>query len=150
MSQFYSIEDVLSFAIQLEQASQEFYQQLTQTVHSPSVKRFLLSLVTEESLHEQRLQQLLKELGDAPKPWIAAEEVDAYVQAMDVSDSLDYKEAVKLAMEKEKAAEMLYRVIAGTMDDETLKDVFWQLAAQEKSHRDYFEDLYHTICISEN
>lgn len=150
MSHFYSIQDVLSFAIRLEQASQEFYRQLSHTVHSPSVGRFLRSLIEEEVLHEQRLQQLYEGLGDLPDPVISAQEIDGYLQAMHVPDSLEYKEAVKLAMDKEKAAQSLYTIVAGTMADETLKDVFLQLALQEQIHHQYFEDEYNKICLGEN
>ena len=52
MPDFYTIQDVLSFAIRLEQASQEFYQQLSRKAHNRSVSRFLVSLVTEEQLHD--------------------------------------------------------------------------------------------------
>jgi rubrerythrin len=150
MSHFYSIQDVLSFAIHLEQASQEFYQQLSQTVHDPSVGRFLRSLIEEEKLHEERLQQMYEGAGDVPEPVISPQEIDGYLRAMKVPDSLEYKEAVKLAMDKEKAAQSLYTIIAGTLSDEILKDVFLQLAAQEKNHCQYFEEEYHKICLGEN
>lgn len=150
MPDFYSIQDVLTFAIHLEQASQEFYRRLSRTVDSPSVSRFLAGLVNEEMLHEQRLQQLLTESGGAPEPRISSDQIDGYIQAIKVSESVDYKEAVKLAMDKEKAAQMLYSVIAGVMEDTVLAEVFRQLSAQEKIHRQFFENQYQQICLSEN
>jgi len=150
MPDFYSIQDVLTFAIHLEQASQEFYRRLSRTVSSPSVARFLAELVKEEKLHEQRLQQLLTESGGIGQQNISSDQIDCYIQAIKVSDSLDYKEAVKLAMDKEKAAQMLYSVIAGVMEDPILAEVFRQLSAQEKTHRQFFENEYRCICTGEN
>jgi len=150
MPDFYSIQDVLTFAIHLEQASQEFYRRLSRTVHSPSVSRFLTELVKEEQRHEQQLTQLLTGSGGVPESQISSDQVDCYVQAIKVSESMDYKEAVKLAMDKEKAAQMLYSVIAGVMEDPILLDVFQQLSAQEKIHRQFFENEYQQICLSEN
>lgn len=135
MPDFYSIQDVLSFAIRLEQASQEFYRHLSRKAHNPSVAQFLTTLAAEEELHEAQLQRLLDERGAVLNKSISAEEVNRYVQAMDVSESLDYKGAVKLAMDKEKAAQMMYSVIAGVMvGDKTLEEMFLLLSAQEKGH----------------
>lgn len=150
MPDFYSIQDVLSFAIRLEQASQAFYQQLSWKAHNLSVAQFFTTLVLEEKLHEAQLQQLLDERGDVLNMSISANEVDGYIQAVKVSESLDYKGAVKLAMEKEKAAEMLYSVLAGVMHERTLEELFLQLAAQEKAHKEFFEKEYRRICVSKN
>ena len=150
MPDFYSIQDVLSFAIRLEQASQAFYRQLSRKAHNPSVAQFLTTLVTEEKLHEVQLQRLLNERGAILDKSISAEEVSRYVQAMDVSESLDYKEAVKLAMDKEYAAGMLYSVLAAVMDDKTLEEMFLLLSTQEKAHKKFFEKEYHRIRVSEN
>ena len=150
MPDFYSIQDVLSFAIRLEQASQEFYRQLSQKAHSSSVIQFLTALVKEEQAHEAQLQKMLTDKGAVLDTSISAEEVDRYVQAMNVSELLDYKEAVKLAMDKERAAQMLYSVLAGVVDDKTLEEMFLLLSAQEGAHKEFFEKEYRRICVSEN
>jgi len=150
MPDFYTIQDVLTFAIHLEQASQEFYRRLSQTVHSPSVARFLNDLVKEEKLHEQRLAQLLDDQGGFLQERISPDQVDSYIQSIQVSESLDYKEAVKLAMDKEKAAQMLYSVLAGVVEDKALKGMLLLLSAQEKVHKAFFEKEYRRICLGEN
>lgn len=150
MPDFYSIEDVLSFAIRLEQAAQEFYRLLSQKSQNQPVAQFLMTLVAEEKLHEAQLQQILNERGGVLNQSISAEEVNRYVQAMNVSESLDYTNAVKLAMDKEKAAEMLYSVLAGVMDDATLKEMFQLLSKQEKAHKKFFEKEYRRIRVGKN
>lgn len=150
MTDFYSIRDTLSFAIRLEQASQDFYHHLSQIIDSPSVARFLQTLINEESIHEHQLRQLLMEVDAISEPLITSKEIDGYVQAMQIPKSLDYKEAVKLAMDKEKAAQSLYTIIAGTTNNDLLKEAFRQLALQEKNHHDYFKKEYQKICLGEN
>jgi rubrerythrin len=150
MPDFYTIQDILSFAIRLEQASQEFYQQLSRKAHNPSVSQFLVALVAEEKLHEAQLRRLLNERGAVLNKSISADEVNRYIQAMDVSEALGYKEAVRLAMSKEKAASMLYSVLATVMDDKALEEIFRLLASQEKAHKEFFEKEYRRICVSEN
>lgn len=150
MPDFYSIQDVLSFAIRLEQASQEFYRHLSKKECDPSISAFFRTLATEEQKHEAQIQKLLDEQGGVLDKSISAEEVSRYMKAMHVSESLDYKEAVKLAKDKEEAARMLYSVLAGVMDHPALKDMFNCLAAQEKAHKEFFEKEYQRICVSEN
>ncbi|MEN8126776.1 MAG: ferritin family protein [Planctomycetota bacterium] len=150
MPHFYTIQDVLTFAIRLEQAAQEFYRRLSSQSDSPSVARFLAELVREEKHHEQQLEKLLSESGGIPNQRISADQIDAYIQAIRIPASLDYKEAVKLAMDKENAARMLYAVIAKVTEEPILRDVFMQLCEQEKKHQEYFEKEYRRICISEN
>jgi rubrerythrin len=150
MADFYSIQDILSFAIRLEQASQEFYRHLSGLVDSPSVSGYLDTLIEEEKLHELRLRQVLSEQGGALEASISAKEIECYIQAVQVPASLDYKGAVKIARDKEKAAQMLYLVIAGATADPQLQGVFRQLSAQEKIHRTFFENEYRAICLSEN
>ena len=116
MPDFYTIQDVLSFAIRLEQASREFYQQLSWKTHKRSVSQFLMSLVKEEQLHKAKLQKLLDDQEGVLGKSISAKEVSRYVQAVHVPESLDYKEAIKLAMNKEKSAQMLYSIVAGRAD----------------------------------
>ena len=150
MPDFYSIQDVLTFAIHLEQASQEYYRHLSDTAHSPSVSRFLAAMVEEEKLHEQRLKQLMDDEGVMLTKSISAQDVDGYIHGMQVPESMDYKEAVKLAMDKEKAAQMLYSVIAAVMEDDLLAQLFLQLSAQEYKHWQFFDKIYQQICLSEN
>jgi rubrerythrin len=150
MPHFYSIQDILSFAIRLEQASQEFYQQLSPTVHDPSVARFLLTLAQEEQLHEAKLLQLLDEHGAVLDKSISSEEIDSYVQSIEVPQQLDYESAVKLAMNKEKSAQMLYSVLAGVMGDKSLEDMFLLLSNQEEKHKQFFEKEYRRIKTGKN
>lgn len=150
MPDFYSIQDVLTFAIHLEQASQEFYRRLSRTVDSPAVSRHLAELIEEEKRHEQQLQKCLAESGSGPEPRISSDQIDGYIEAINVSKSMGYKEAVKLTMDKERAAQMLYSVMAGVTEDETLAELFRQLSEQESVHRQFFENQYQQICLSEN
>lgn len=150
MPEFYTIQEVLSFAIRLEQASQEFYRQLSGKVTQEAVSQYLLRLVHEEELHEAQLQLLLDEQGGTLDRSISADEVKGYVEAMDIPQELNYAAAVKLAMNKEKSAQMLYSVLAGIMEDKSLKDIFLLLSAQEKAHRAFFEKEYRRIHIAEN
>lgn len=53
-------------------------------------------------------------------------------------------------MDKEKAAQMLYSVLAGVMDDKNLEEMFLLLSTQEKAHKEFFEKEYRRIRVGEN
>lgn len=150
MPEFHTVQDVLSMAIMLERASQEFYSQLIGRTQDSAIREFLAGLIQEERLHQQQLQNLVDTEADLLSLPVSAKEVAGYLQAFNVPPTLDYKQAVLLAINKEKSAQMLYVIMAGLMEDQTLVQLFLRLSEQEKSHRDFFEKEYNRICLGEN
>lgn len=150
MQDFETVEDVLKFAISLEQASQRFYEQLSGQVLDPSVVEFLQDMATQEMYHEQQLREMLENgqyLVIAPIP---EKEIKAYVNAMKVPDEMDYKRAVKVARDKENASRMLYSILSGLAEDPLLRKLFMRLADEELKHKKFFDQEYERICLGEN
>lgn len=137
-------------AILLERASQEFYRQLIPQSQDTAVCEFLSGLIREEEFHQQQLQNLVDTETDLLTMAVPVKEVADYVKAMHVPPSLNYKQAVRLAMDKERSSQMLYAVLAGLMTNNMLAQLFLRLSAQEKGHRSFFEKEYHRILLSEN
>lgn len=150
MSDFYTIQDVLQFAIGLEKASQQFYQRLSRNVENSAVSNYLLGLVEEEKLHEQRLQSLLDDQSPFTCEPISVTEIQPYVEATKIPKLLSYKKAVKMALDKEKAAQMLYSVVAGVIESPDLKEMFLMLSDQERIHREFFEKQYEQLQVGQN
>ena len=150
MPQFHTVQDVLAMAIVLERASQELYSQLIPCTRNPAIREYLAGLIREERLHQQQLQDMVDTETDLLTLTVSAKDVAAYVQSFNVPSTLDYKQAVRLAISKEKSAQMLYVLMAGLMDNQTLAQLFLRLSEQEKSHRDFFEKEYKRICLGEN
>lgn len=151
MADFHSAKEIIVFAINLEKASQEFYEQLILQTESPSTCHFLRELAEQERIHEQKLQDIL-DADDLPLMLdrVDHDQVKMYIEAMDVPAKLDYKGAVKVAMDKEKASQMLYTILAGSVDNPGYAELFNKLAGQERLHKHFFETEYRRICISEN
>lgn len=57
-------------------------------------------------------------------------------------------EALKIAVDIEKAGERFYIMSAGKMKDQTVKDMLLDLAYQERQHADVFEGLYNDAISS--
>lgn len=149
MFEFQSVRDVIQFAISLEQVSQQFYVELAETVTDPGVHQFLLDMSLEEAMHEQQLRALL-DGGEAMTEPIDSGEVQSYVQAMRIPDELDYKKAVKVAYDKEKASQMLYLILSNSVKAGHIKRLLLLLSKQEQRHKEFFAKEYDRVCLSEN
>lgn len=151
MEQFYSIRQVVHFAISLEQASQQFYRHLAQHADLLAVKLYLQKLADEEALHEEALKKAIEISPDAMSSvTISKSEVAAYIEAVKVPAPLDYKGAVRLARDKENASRMLYSILAGVAENPILENLFLYLVQQETEHQEYFETEYSRINIGRN
>jgi rubrerythrin len=151
MEQFYTVRQVVQFAIALEQASQQFYRKLAAEAEVSSVRDYLMGLVYEEALHENALRNAIETHGqDLASASISQNEVAAYIQAVKLPEPLDYIHAVRLARDKENASRMLYSLLAGTTDNPILENLFLFLEKQESEHQAYFEREYTRISIGQN
>lgn len=150
MKQFRTVRDVVEFAITLEQASQKFYQRLASQAQSPSVKHFLGQMVIEEQSHEAQLRDMVEDGGGILTQEISSHDMDRYIDAMNIPEPLDYKEAIRLARDKEKASRMLYTILSGMTGRADLSELFTRLAQQEQNHYDYFVRQYRSICVGQN
>jgi rubrerythrin len=150
MNDFRTVQDVLKFAITLEQASQKFYRRLAEQTQSPSVRHFLLEMVAEETAHENQLRDMIEGGWQILAQQISTDEMDAYIDAMAIPEPLGYKEAVKLACDKEKASRMLYTLLSAATDHPGLTGLLRKLSLQEQGHQTYFEREYRRITVGEN
>ena len=150
MMNFQMVQDVLEFAIALEQASQKFYARLAEQTDSVAVRHFLGELVREETAHEAQLRDMLSGGWELSSNSISSKEMDRYIDAMSIPEALDYKEAVKIARDKENASRMLYTILSGQVEQPELVAIFNRLALQEQNHHNFFVREYRRICIGQN
>lgn len=151
MEPFYTVRQVIDFAIVLEQASQRFYRRLAEKVSDSSVRDYLLGLSGEELLHENALRDAINTSAkESLSAVVSQKEITAYIEAVRLPDPLDYKSAVRLARDKENASRMLYSVMANTTDNPILENLFLYLENQETGHMAYFEKECLRINIGQN
>jgi rubrerythrin len=150
MKKFENLGEILQFAISLEQMSYDFYINLSGRAGSDAMKRTLLDFAEEEKGHRQRLERILGVAEDVAISQINKEELDKYISAVPVPDNLSYEEAVKIAINKEHAAMMLYQILAKMTEDKPLRDVLELLAVEEAHHKRRFEKEYHEIKVRKN
>ncbi len=153
MQKFSSADDTLDFAIEQEIAAQNFYHNLAANSDIPEMKQVFEDFAKEEKGHQAKLESI-KSKGS-----LAAATNPSDVQDLGLSDYLvdaeptpdmEYKDALILAMQKEKAAYRLYTDLAELSNSKDIKDTFLFLAQEEAKHKLRFEIEYDGIVLHED
>jgi rubrerythrin len=151
MAKFNSIEQVLNFAIKLEQDAVDFYNQLSQQVQNQEMKDVFYEFALEEIKHKARLQSIKdQKLFIMPDDKVADLKIGDYVEGIAPAKDMDYREALIVAMKREKAAFILYTNLANKTEDPEMKSVFTSLALEESRHKLRFEVEYDEYIMREN
>jgi len=150
METFESADALLDFAIAREEEAVEFYTDLAEKAQGAARKAFE-DFAREEMGHKQKL--LAVKAGRQLTPVegkIADLKIADYVVDEEPAGQLDYRQALVLAMKKEKAAFKLYMAMSEATEDEGLKSLLVALAQEEAKHKLRFEIEYDEQVLSEN
>jgi len=146
VTEWKSIDEVLDFAISEEEAAAEFYTGLAGRIERPWMRDVLEGFANEEQGHKARLLAVKAggSLHLAGRP-VADLRVADYLVDLVPGSSIGYREALVVAMKKEKAAFQLYTDLAESADDPRMKETFLALAQEEARHRLRFELEYDNL-----
>ncbi len=141
---FKSLEEILDFAIDLEQQAMDFYVKLAPRMSSPRLRGLFLNFSREEERHKVKLLEV-RHVGAKLRP--ATDKVDElhiadFIPAIEPTPDMGEKEALLLAMNEEKAAFRIYQALAENTKNEDFKKVFEILAQEEAKHKLFFETTY--------
>jgi rubrerythrin len=153
MQKFSSADDVLDFAIEQEIAAQNFYHSLAANSDIPEMKAVFESFAKEEKGHQARLESM-KTKGSFAAAANPADVADLglsdYLVDVEPAPHMEYKDALILAMKKEKAAYRLYTDLAELSKSKEMKDTFLFLSQEEAKHKLRFEIEYDDIVLHED
>jgi len=151
MEQFKIINDILDFAIEGEIEAHKFYTDLAAKMPNKTMKQVFLDFAVEELGHKKLLEDakagkkvLLK------KEQIADLKIAEFTVAVKPTPNMTFKDALILAMQKEKKAFQLYTRLAGLMTDKNAAEIFAALAQQEAKHKLRFELEYDDVVLKED
>jgi rubrerythrin len=151
MMKFGSVDEILDFAIQREEEAHDFYKNLSGQMKNPQMKKVFEEFANEEKAHKVKLQKIKVDKTLIPaKKNIQSLDIGDYLVDVEVTEDLDYQDALNLAMKKEKAAFKLYLDLASSTDDSGLQSLFSALAQEEAKHKLRFELEYDEFIYSEN
>jgi rubrerythrin len=149
--QFDSVDAALDFAIQNEQDASDFYTELASKMEKPQMKQTFQGFAAEERGHKAKLEAVKKgKMAKLSKDKVLDLKIGDYLVEQQPSANMDYQSALILAMKKEKAAFRLYTDLAGSTDDEGMRELFLGLAQEEAKHKLRFEVEYDDDFLREN
>ncbi len=151
MEQFKSIDEILDFAIRLEQEAVDFYRNLAENAKSDDMRLVFEQFAREEAGHKARIKQVKAEgYFELQKEEVADLHVSDYVVDVEPSPDMNYRDALVFAMKWEKAAFKLYLDLSEKAPTQELKDLFTALAVEESKHKLRFEIEYDEYVLREN
>lgn len=142
MHRFDSINDILEFAIKEEEQAARFYRELAAKSDNPGMNKLLESFAVEEDGHRAKLLDI-----KSGKTTISAGvnvqdlKIADYLVDVKPSPNMSYRDALIVAMKKEKAAFKMYTELAGRVEG-GLRETFLGLAQEEARHKLRFEIEY--------
>ena len=151
MKQWTSIDDVLDFAIQGEERAANFYQMLAEGAESGEMRAVFEGFAREEKGHQAKLLAIKQgDMAVPPPHKIQDLKIGDYLVDVELDDELDYKDALTVAMKREKAAFRLYSDLAEAAEDGEIRQIFQALAQEEAKHKLRFEIEYDDNVLIEN
>ena len=151
MSELNTVEEILDYAIDMEQAAVDLYTKIAEQASSAMAKKVFLSFAGEERGHKAKLEAVKagKEFVAAATP-VQDLKIADYANDVVLSDNPTYGDILVFAMKQEKQAFRLYNDLAERMEDPDVKALFLTLAQEEAKHKLRFEVEYDEHELTEN
>jgi len=151
VSQTESVNDILDYAISREEEAAEFYLDLAERMERPWMRDTFVEFAQEEMGHKKRLQAVKQgRLLISAAHKIQDLKIGDYLVDVAPGDALDYKQALIVAMKREKASFKLYTDLAAAADSDEVREIFRSLAQEEARHKLRFELEYDREFLTEN
>lgn len=151
MKDFFSINEILDFAIEAEQKAIDFYTLLASEAKSEAMQKVFVQFAGEEMEHKAKLLDVKQKgfFAGSPQKVMDLKISDYLVNEVPHSE-MTYQEALIIAMKREKSAFKLYSNLAEKAPTEFLKNLFLNLAMEESKHKLRFEIEYDEYVLREN
>lgn len=136
-----SPEEVLREAIQSEVETRVYYQLMAERTSSAAVKARMLQLADGELVHRARMERRYREVTakTPPPPQPVKIELPPDV------NNLDMRQALKMALERERDSESHYRFLAERVPNTELGRLFMELAEIEWKHKTDLQAEYDSV-----
>lgn len=142
---------VIEDAIQSEIDAGNFYDQVSKRIRDNYLKGVFAGFAQEEARHEKILTDILiqKKMDAAHFDCDKDFHVSETIEMPKVSEDMDLKSAIGLAMKNEEIAMKKYSGLAENCTDPGLKAIFLDLAAMERGHKHMMEEKFVDVAYPE-
>ena len=146
-----STEEILEYAISLEQRSVILYTDLAATAGNSALRKVFLEYAEEEMGHRKKLEDVLEgERQLDATAQVADMKISDYAVSVELSESPSYQDILLFAMQQEKQAFRLYTDLSERVSEPEYKTLFLALAREEAKHRLRFEIEYDEHVLTDN
>jgi len=150
MEGFEADEDILKFAIDREARANRFYVALAERMADPEMREVFEVLAQDELEHKAKLELEVMKTGKV----VASEEMVGRFEADGAADiatvlHMDYKNALAIGIDKERASFRLYADWMVTVEDEEQREMLLSLAEEEAKHKARLEIEYEMLIKNE-
>ncbi len=150
MGEFGSIDEVLEFAIDREIEANQLYMDLAKRARNAAMRKIFEDFAKEELGHKAKLEAMKKGKAVVLAMVVTDLKIADYTVNVEPGPNMDYKDALILAMQKEKASFHLYTDLAEVVENETQRKMFLSLAQEEAKHKLRFEIEYDNVLSKGN
>lgn len=148
---FDSVNAVLDYAIDKEQDAADFYNELAGKMEKEYMKQIFSQFAKEEMGHKKKLQAVKEgKFMLASEKKVMDLKIGDSLADVELDASLDFQQALILAMKAEKAAFRLYTDLSEAADSAEMKETFRALAQEEAKHKLRFEIEYDDYVLRDN
>ncbi len=151
MSDFSTVDEILDYAIEMEQAAVDLYSQIAEKAATDVARKVFLGFAAEERGHKSKLVAVKagkKFVGSAKA--VQDLKIADYTNDIVLSATPSYEDILLFAMKQEKQAFRMYTDLAARVDRDDLRELFLLLAQEEAKHKLRFEVEYDEHCLTEN
>jgi rubrerythrin len=151
MSDLNTVEEILDYAIEMEQAAVDLYTRIAEQASSENARQVFLSFAAEERGHKAKLEAVKagRDFATAAQPVMDLKIAD-YANPVQLSDNPTYGDILLFAMQQEKQAFRMYSDLAARAESEEFKNLLLALAQEEAKHKLRFELEYDEHYLTEN
>jgi rubrerythrin len=138
-----NFKEIISFAIQREIDSINFYDQAGKLVKHSGTKDLFLDFMKQEEGHKKKLEEVQTgkiAMGKIEK--IPNLKISDYMVEAELRPDISYGDILRIAMKREERSVKLYTDFNEKNEDQTLRNLFTFLIQEESKHKYYIEKLY--------
>ena len=140
---------ILEYALQMEKDGETYYRQLAQQATNKGIQTILTMLADEEVKHYNAIKKMHTTLPEMAETTILADAKNVFAQIKESAECFDFDiketEFYKKAQDIEEKSRKFYLEKANEVEPGHQKELFLQLAEEEKKHYFLLENIIEFI-----
>jgi rubrerythrin len=153
MTQFKTLNDIVSLALEKEREAAQFYNQASSLVSNPGTRVMLRELAEEEEKHVALLLDIqagkaIETVGMKPLP--PAMDLSKYLVSETIHESSTPQDIMIIAIKREDRAIAFYSSQLPVVSGTELQTVFEHLLTWEQEHKERLEAEYDQVVLKDN